>query len=345
MSDLGRSFEASRSWNGARRPGIVDVAKLAGVSRQTVSNVLNENEGYTQLTKAKVLAAVQALGYQRNLAASSLRSRRTMQLAYHVHDQHLNPENPFMVEFLQALIAATRIRKYHIAVFAAGENELDDFRGLIHNADGFIFSELAVNDPRPRFLAEQGIAFASFGRISSDLPQNWVDIDNADGTATLVDYLVSRGHERIGYVGYRNAEYWTTERHDGYLAGLERNGIRAAQNLSVEVTPEVREAAIRRLLTRSRPPTAIMAGSDALAITVVNIAKSLGLRVGHDIAVTGFGGGIMQRTTEPVLTTARIPIELVASALVDRCLDVFTDGPTDQPGLVLPVELSQGGTA
>jgi DNA-binding LacI/PurR family transcriptional regulator len=86
-------------------------------------------------------------------------------------------------------------------------------------------------------------------------------------------------------------------------------------------------------------------GSDVLAAVAVNAAQSLGLAVGRDVAVTGFDGGFVQQLTEPVLTSVRIPVEVIAAELIDRCLRELDEGPTGEPGLVVPTELALGGSA
>jgi DNA-binding LacI/PurR family transcriptional regulator len=82
-----------------------------------------------------------------------------------------------------------------------------------------------------------------------------------------------------------------------------------------------------------------------LAATAVNAAKSLGLRPGRDVAVTGFDGGFVQHLTEPMLTSVRIPVEVVAGELIGRCLREVDEGPTGEPGLLVPTEIAVGGTA
>jgi len=82
-----------------------------------------------------------------------------------------------------------------------------------------------------------------------------------------------------------------------------------------------------------------------LAAVAVNAAKSMGLRIGKDVAVTGFDGGFVQQMTEPVLTSVRIPVDRIAAELIARCLREIDDGPTTEPGLIVPTEIAGGGSA
>jgi len=77
----------------------------------------------------------------------------------------------------------------------------------------------------------------------------------------------------------------------------------------------------------------------------VNAAKSLGLRPGQDVAVTGFDGGFVQHMTEPTLTSVRIPVDVIAAELIARCLREIDEGPTGDPGIILPTEIAFGGSA
>jgi DNA-binding LacI/PurR family transcriptional regulator len=330
------------------RSDINDVASLAGVSRQTVSNVLNNRTGYSEDTRTRVLRAIAELDYQPHRAARSLRSQRTMQLGYHMPSEQLAPENAFVLGFIQALVRGAASRGHHVLVFTEQDDELEVFRELvaIRGVDGFILSGSRVDDPRARYLTEAAVPFAMFGRTAPHLPQTWVDIDGVSATSAMVDYLVARGHERFAYVGYAAQNYWDAERLEGYRKGLAGAGIRVAERSIVEGRTLAQvHGRVLRLLGRQRRPTAIVSGSDVLAAVAVNAAKSVGLRVGQDLAVTGFDGGFVQLMTDPVLTTVRIPVDQIAAELINRCLREIDEGPTGDAGLIVPTEIAVGGSA
>jgi DNA-binding LacI/PurR family transcriptional regulator len=330
------------------RSDINDVARLAGVSRQTVSNVLNSRTGYSEDTRNRVLQAIAELDYQPHRAARSLRSQRTMQLGYHMPSEQLAAENAFVLGFIQALVRGAASRGHHVLVFTEQDDELEVFRELvaIRGVDGFILSGSQVDDPRARYLTEAAIPFAMFGRTAPHLPQTWVDIDGVAAVSSAVDYLVARGHERFGYVGYAADNYWDLERLEGYRKGLAGAGIRVAERAIVQGRTLVQvHGQVLRLLSGKRRPTAIVTGSDVLAAVTMNAARSVGLRVGQDLAVTGFDGGFVQQMTEPVLTTVRIPVDHIAAELITRCLREIDEGPTGEPGLIVPTEIAVGGSA
>jgi DNA-binding LacI/PurR family transcriptional regulator len=330
------------------RSDINDVARLARVSRQTVSNVLNNRSGYSEDTRARVLRAIAELDYQPHRAARSLRSQRTMQLGYHMPGEQLAAENAFVLGFMQALVRAAADRGHHVLVFTEQGDELEVFRELvaIRGVDGFILSGSRVDDPRVRYLHQAGVPFAMFGRTDPGLPQSWVDTDSVAAAASAVAYLVDRGHESFAFVGYDTRNYWDLERLEGFRKGLADHGIRVAEGSIVQgATLDEVHAGVLRLLGRARRPTAIVTGSDVLAAVVVNAAGTLELRVGTDVAVTGFDGGFVQQMTEPKLTSVRIPVDRIAAELIGRCLREIDDGPTSEPGSIVPTEIVVGASA
>jgi DNA-binding LacI/PurR family transcriptional regulator len=333
---------------GKARSDINDVARLARVSRQTVSNVLNNRTGYSEETRNRVLAAIEALDYQPHRAARSLRSQRTMQLGYHMPGEQLAAENAFVLGFIQALVRAAADNGHHVLVFTEQGDVLEVFRELvaIRGVDGFILSGSRGDDPRAHYLHQAGVPFAVFGRTAPGLPQTWVDIDSVAAASSAVDYLAANGHERFAYVGYGAKNSWDVERLEGFRKGLADHGIRVAErSIILGDTLAGVHADVLRLLGRKHRPTAIVTGSDVLAAVAVNAAKSLGLRVGQDVAVTGFDGGFVQQMTEPMLTSVRIPVDRIAAELIACCLREIDEGMVQSAGVLVPTEIAPGGSA
>lgn len=348
MSDVDPVVARAPSRSG-RRPSIDDVAKLAGVSRQTVSNVLNGHKAFfSDATFARVSAAMESLSYRPNRAAQTLRSQRSMQIGYHVFGEQLDNVNGFTLSFLQALIKAASSQDYQLVVFTHhDEDPLGVFRELIarRNVDAIIVSESLVDDPRMRLFAKAGLPFASFGRLAADLPQQWVDVDNAAGMIPLADYLVAAGHREFAYVGATGGEYWKRERLDGFRKGLARHGLALNDAAVLCGTDSQIRDWVRALLAREPRPSAIVTSSDSVALIAINVCHSLGLRVGQDVAITGFDGGALGLLTEPTLTSVRIPVEKIAHELIARCLREIEKGPTNDPGVLIPTEIVHGGSA
>ena len=212
--------------------------------------------------------------------------------------------------------------------------------------DAFLLSELQPEDPRVLLLAEAGMPYACFGRTGPALPQHWVDIDNRAASALAVEHVLSRGFGRVAFLGYRTPNHWDAERAAGFRDGLAARGISADQAdmlLLVDDTSARRK--IRSLLSARRPeprPDAIVTGSDRLAGVVYSVAAELRLRIGQDLAVTGFDGSAATGLMYPRLTSVAIPVDDIARRVVARALKQVDHGPDQQPGEVVPVKLRLG---
>ena len=317
------------------------------MSRQTVSNVLNGGGRVGDAAKARVLDAVSALGYQPHHGARSLRSRRTRQLAYVMPQVQLLPGNYIMQQFLQALAAACAGRSYSMVVAVPDGDPREEMRRLIasRSVDGFLLSELELEDPRVALLAEAGTPFTGFGRIGPSLPQHWVDIDNREATASAVEHVLTRGFSHLTFLGYRSAQHWDAARADGFRDGLSRSGIPADQAEMLFVDEAHARKKVRALLGTGRPearPDAIVTGSDRLAAVVYSVAAELRLRIGVDLAVTGFDGSVVAGLMHPQLTSVTMPIDDIARRVVARTLRQIDHGPDQRPGEVVAATLRVG---
>jgi LacI family transcriptional regulator len=294
-----------------------------------------------------VLEAVAALGYHPNQGARSLRSRRTWQIAYVLPRVQLFPGNYIMQQFLQSLAGASARRGYSMVIVVPDEDPCDDIRRLIasQSVDAFVLSELQPDDPRVVLLGEAGMPFACFGRTSPALPQLWVDIDNQAATVDAVEHVLARGFDRIAFLGYRSANHWDTERAAGFKAGLAACGIPADQADMVFVDDASARRKVRSLLSPGRSGVrldAIVTSSDRLAAVVYSVAAELRLRIGQDLAVTGFDGSVAAGMMHPRLTSVAIPVDDIARRVVARALRQVDHGPDQQPGEVVPATLRLG---
>jgi DNA-binding LacI/PurR family transcriptional regulator len=323
------------------------VARAAAVSRQTVSNVLNHSGRVGDAARARVLAAVEALGYHPHHGARSLRSRRTRQVAYVMPHVQLLPGNYIMQQFLQSLAAACARRSYSLLAVVPDGDPRDEMRRLIasRSVDAFLLSELQQDDPRARLLAEAGMPFACFGRTGPALPQNWVDIDNRAAVVAAVQHVLAQGFGRIAFAGYRTPDSWDAERAAGFRDGLVAGAMPLDQADMLLVDDGNARGKIRSLLAAGRPglrPDAIVTGSDRLAGVVYSVAAELRLRIGQDLAVTGFDGSAAAALMHPPLTTVAIPVDEIAGRVVDRALRQVDHGPDQQPGEIVPARLLLG---
>jgi DNA-binding LacI/PurR family transcriptional regulator len=326
-----------------RKVTIEDVARAAGVGRQTVSNVLNGSGRVGAAARARVLETVDELGYHPHQGARSLRSRRTMQLAYLMPPVQLEPTNLIMMQFLQALLRAAAQRHYRVLVVAQEADPGGDIRSLAAGriVDAFVLSDLQPGDRRVELLTTLGMPFACMGRTGRGLPQHWVDIDNVEAEAAAVRYVLDRGFTRLGYVGYTSVDYWDIEREAGFRAGLASRGIPGDGAGLLRVDDTGAHAQIRSFLSSARPD-AVLTGSDKLAVTVYRAAAELNLSVGRDLAVAGFDGSAGTELLRPSLASVVIPVDDIARRVVDRALRQVGNGEDSAPGDIIAARLRPG---
>jgi DNA-binding LacI/PurR family transcriptional regulator len=319
-----------------RRATIDDVARAAGVSRQTVSNVVRGRGRLASATRDRVVAAIEQLGYKPHTGAASLRSGRTYRIAYPIPDAELHPGNVIMLEFLQFLVAAARERTGSYGNGLAAIEELVWTKSV----DGFVLATMADDDPRVAFLAERQVPFACFGRTNRAMPQYWVDIDNCAAVRDVTARVLARGHTSVTYLGYLPQGEWDVERETGYQEAMTAAGLPVTVARTGMSAAEV-EAAVADLLAPPDRPTAVVAGSDVLAAACYARATRTGLRIGADLAITGFDGSTVGRILTPALTTVAMPLAEVADRLVDRIVKAVS-GVSQECGEVLATTVIWG---
>ena len=322
----------------------MDVARAAGVGKSTVLNVLNGSGRVGEAARARVLEMVDQLGYRPHHGARSMRSRRTMQLAYLMPLIQLEPTNLIMMQFMQSLLRAGAREHYRVLVVAQDADPGDDIRSLAAGriVDGFVLSELQADDRRAELLAELGVPFACFGRTRPGLPQPWADIDNAEAEAEAVQHVIERGYTRPAYIGYPAETYWDADREAGFRVGLARCGVPGDGAGVIQVSDDTSARdEIRSFLALARPD-AVLTGSDKIAVIVYGIAAELNLRAGRDLAVLGFDGSVGAGLLHPSLTSVVMPVEDIAQRVVSRVLRQIEDGQDTEPGEIVATWLREG---
>ncbi len=322
----------------------MDVARAAGVGKSTVSNVLNGSGRVGEAARARVLEMVDQLGYRPHHGARSMRSRRTMQLAYLMPLIQLEPTNLIMMQFMQSLLTAGARQHYRMLVVAQDADPGDDIRSLAAGriVDGFVLSELQPDDQRTELLSELGMPFACFGRTRPGLPQLWADIDNAEAEAEAVQHVIERGYTRPAYIGYAAETCWDADREAGFRVGLARCGVAGDGAGGIRISKDASARAEIRSFLASARPDAVLAGSDKVAVIVYSIAAELNLRAGRDLAVVGFDGSVGAGLLHPRLTSVVIPVEDIARRIVGRVLRQIEDGQDTEPGEIVATWLREG---
>lgn len=349
MSDSAPSTVPAATANAplGRRTRIVDVAREAGVSAQTVSNVLNGRPGFSDATRARVLAAVEDTGYVPDQAGRHLRTGQSRRIAFSMTEENLDARNPFALTFLQAVMTTAADLDRRVLVFTHASGSVEAFRAdaVGRETDGFILANSAPGDYRVEILEELGIPYALMGRTLPTQSQEWIDIDNAAAIRRAVDHAVARGFRELAYADYGGEAHWSLERLRGVREGLAAHGLTLSDERIIRGPIDRIQKRLTRMLEKDAVLDGVLTASDSIGIMAVNVAHAAGRDVGTDFAVTGFDGGVLASTVIPNLTTVRIPVAEIARRLMVGLTELIDTGKRWPAGEIVDTELVIGGSA
>lgn len=299
------------------------VAARAGVSRQTVSNVVNSPHLVRPQTLSKVKQALDELDYRPHLAARQLRTQRSQLIGLRLEPVRDGINGVVLDRFLHALSENAQAHGYRILLFTANDvgAEIDSYEELraSYEIDAFVLTSTHHADARTAWLGARGIPFVTFGRPwGAEDQHDWVDVDGALGTSQAVEHLHLLGHQKIAFIGWPEGSGVGDDRRSGWrramnALGLSTDGLNCATPDGIDSGA----AAAIGLLDRPEPPTAFVCASDSLAIGALGVVRNRGLVAGEDVAVVGFDDTVVAQGLG--LSSVSQPIDAVASG----CLQVL----------------------
>ncbi|HSF86909.1 MAG TPA: LacI family DNA-binding transcriptional regulator [Acidimicrobiia bacterium] len=328
------------------RPKLSDVAIIAGVSEATVSRVINGKPGVAESTRRQVLDALSDLGY-RDVPSRPHRSG----LVGILTPELVNPIFPLLAQSIEAKLA----RHDYVAVVcpttAETINEQDYLDQLLSmNAEGAIvingrYAGVGIGYAPYEELVSRGRRVVLVNAVSPPCPVPSVTVDVAAGASAAVEHLASLGHTRIGcLVGPRR---YVTARDfaAGWRSSMNAHGLEAGNDLLSETlfTIEGGQAGTAKLLEAN--VSGIVAASDMMAIGAVRAVRNWGAEVPDDVSVVGYDGTNLATVTDPALTTARQPVDQVASAAVALFVATPSLGGSIAPQVFAPELVVGASTA
>jgi LacI family transcriptional regulator len=315
-----------------KRPTSADVAAMAGVSRTTVSFVLNQRPDVKipDETRRRVVDAAAQLGYQPNASARQLAGGRSHILALVLHQ---SPEqvasDAVLAETLRGLSAAARAGGFRVMVeLLAPEGPDASYSSLLRaqHADGLIVSGPRSDDPSLLELVRDGFPVVLQGSMP-DVSVQSVDVDNVAGARGAVEHLLSLGHRRIACITNAPLVYTAAQdRLAGYTEALTAAGIDCDPILITEADFDAPSGhlAMARLLARTTFD-AVFVASDVVALGAIGALREAGKRVPDDVSIVGFDDIPLAAYFDPPLTTVRLPAfelgQAAGRALVERLAD------------------------
>ncbi|MFC4059587.1 LacI family DNA-binding transcriptional regulator [Planomonospora corallina] len=324
-----------------KRPTLEAVAARAGVSKSSVSRVVNGQATVTPEIRELVMRAVKELGYVPNPAARSLVTQRTDAVAVIVSDPPagLVSDDPMFSMVVRAASRELEAAGKQVVLMLAGSPEshrrVERFVSAGH-VDGVMLVSMHGADPLPAVLARLGLPVVSHGRLGVPVDVPYADNDNLGGAAQAVRHLLEQGRRRIATIAGPLDMTASQERLTAYRETLRGTGRRSIVALG-DFTRVSGVEAMRQLLQDDPALDAVFAANDLMAIGALRTLREAGRRVPDDVAVVGYDDIEASLYTDPPLTTVRSPMGDQAVATARLLLGLLEGGPADS--VVLPAEL------
>lgn len=319
-----------------------DIARLSGVSRSTVSRVINGDENVHAETRQRVLDVIQQNNFHPNLAARRLAAGRTNVIGL-VIPAGVGTifSDPYFSHLIQGVSAACNEKEYSVMLWlATPEYERRMIRRILGSGliDGVIVSSTVIDDPIVDNLHSSQMPFILIGRHPS-LDIHSIDLDNLEGARAAATHLIQCGHRRIATITGPKNMTAGNDRLAGYRQALAENGLAFDENLVAEgaFTEASGYTAMQALLPLR--PAAVFAASDMMAAGALRAIREAGLRVPEDMALVGYDDVPIASQIDPPLTTIRQPIHEMGKLAVDLLIDILHRPQQSKRHLVLQPEL------
>lgn len=323
----------------ARPPGLYDVARLAGVSHQTVSRVINDHPNVRPETKQRVQAAIDELGYRRNAAARALVTRRSNTIGV------ITSASPLWgpIGTLVAVERAARDAGYYVNV--AGMSSIEPVavdaalrRFVDQGVDGIVVvaPEAALSHIADPFVTDVPVVLIAAGAEPAPGVQI-AAIDQEGGARLAVRHLIELGHRDIAHVSGPEPWFDATARLVGWRRELAAHGLRPGLLRSGDWTAASGHRIGQQLLTRKSLPSAVFVANDLMALGVLKALHDAGVAVPEQISIVGFDDMPGSDYFEPGLTTVRQELDSLGRLCIDILMATLNGTPTPAP--IVPAAL------
>jgi len=330
-----------------KRATAAEVAELAGISRTTVSFVLNNVPGIriTEETRQRVLDAARELNYHPDATARRMVTGQTRMIGFALHQ---SPDQAFADHFfpqvLHGMSQAVFNLGFHLLFeVIPPEDQHNRYLKLLNerHVDGIVLSGPRSDDSELVRTYEQGANIVLLGQMP-DQTIPFVDVNNTGGAKTATEHLLSLGHTRVGMITNAPLEYTaSTDRLAGYQQALDGKGIAFDKSLVRfgNFTAESGNQAMKELLLLEPRPTAVFVASDTVALGALQAIKDAGLRVPQDVALCGFDDITFAKFTMPPLTTVQLPAFGLGWAAAEMLIRMISKEEITNPYIILSTEL------
>jgi LacI family transcriptional regulator len=324
---------------------IRDIAALAGVSAGTVSRAMNDKQGVGAATRDRIAKIIAEQGFHADSSARQLSTGRSRCIAIvfplHVSEVVMHPIYPAL---LGALGDAAEMAGYDVMLHAVSSPERADHlldRVRHRRLDGVVLPAAGTRDPLIRLLGEADVPTVLIGHRSRSRAVAWVDCTHdlaaRDLTRMMLaagrrELLLINGPRRVSACRLRSAGFWSAVKEAGAA-------VASAKEIESEFDADAGRALAAEALSDRRRPTAVLCGADPIASGCLEAARSLGLAVPDDVAVSGFDDRSLATHTTPTLTTVRMPLRQIGEAAAQLLFSLIDGTQPQQRHTILPTEI------
>ncbi len=322
---------------------IDDIARLAGVSKSTVSRALNDSPLLNEQTKERIRAIARERNFQVHMPARRLSTKRSNTIAFitHAHCSLFSVADLFTLEIMSGLTAELHQNGYDLLLVTVDPNDTSWASQHIDSgkADGFILMTSACKQDHIKRLTEMEAPFIAWGVPDPKYNYCTVTGDNFKGGRLATQHLIELGRTRIAFLGGPRAEPEVRLRYQGYSAALKVAGGSTNPTLAEygEFSGEAGAEGMRKLLKRVPDLDAVFINSDIMAITALKILQQSGKRVPEDVAVVSYDNLSIAEQSTPPLTTISQNVYLAGRLLAQNLLQYLQTGVVTH--VTVPIEL------
>ncbi len=320
-----------------------DIADMCGVSRSTVSRVINGDLNVSERTRQVVLDVIQKYNFQPNMAARGLAKGHTRILGLVIpKGVQAIFEEPFFAMLIKGVSTRCNALDYSVMLWLAEPDyERRMITKILYNGlvDGVIVASMLMDDTIIDSLQQSKLPFMLIGRHPAHSELSYLDVDNRGGAFQAVTHLLRSGRRRVATITGLQNMIAGIHRYQGYLDALHERDLPVIPELVAEgdFTDTSGYISMQRLLPHK--PDAVFAASDTMAMAAMQVIQKYGLRVPDDIAVVGFDDIPEASRITPTLTTVRQPITRIGAVAAETLIDIIETGSTLPRQMVFPAEL------
>ncbi len=308
---------------------IKDIARMAGVSQTAVSFVLNDKEGVSEETREKVKKIIEQTGFTPNVHTRRLNLKKSFNINLAIRQNQSTLSNIFYMEILLGILSESKHYDYNIVL--SDISDLEREKRLLHNihnndTDGIIF----IQDPSQYLITEieqKRLPFIIVDTQNPNAPYTTVRLNYTKAARASVEYLISKGHKAIAFIGMEKNPSFYVNTFNGYKEALEAASLSFMPNWIQPNAYDEKSSyqCMKKILDSSVTPTAVFCSSDVFAYNSIQCAKDNGYKVPDDISFFGMDDVHISKYMQPALSTLNIDEDYMGKSAM-RLIDSMIKG-------------------